>query len=264
LTLTGTNAGNNTLAAVIGDNSGATSLTKNGIGTWVLSAADTYTGATTINAGTLSLDNNNATTARLASTSGITVNSGGTLLVVQSGATASTDRINNSATMTLNGGTFKTGGLSEGSTGSAGVGLGALTLQANSFIDLGSGSTSILHFADSHLVTWTAGLTLEIDNWSGSVTGGGTEQLLVGIDSTGLTAAQIAEVIFRNPGGLAAGDYTAMILSTGELVPVPEPATWLAAGLTLCALALTRLRKRSPAAAGRLSGQRRLRQMVKG
>ena len=35
LTLTGTNTGANTLAAMIGDNTGATSLTKTGVGTWV-------------------------------------------------------------------------------------------------------------------------------------------------------------------------------------------------------------------------------------
>ena len=53
LTLTGTNTGANTLAAVIGDNTGATSITKSGAGTWVLSGANTYTGATTVAVGTL-------------------------------------------------------------------------------------------------------------------------------------------------------------------------------------------------------------------
>jgi hypothetical protein len=147
--------------------------------------------------------------------------------------------------MTLNGGTFKTGGLSEGATGHGGVGVGALTLQANSFIDLGSGSTSILHFAASDAASWTAGLKLQIDNWSGSVTGGGTEEILFGTTSGGLTASQIAEIIFHNPDGLAAGDYTAMILSTGELVPVPEPATWIAGALAFGAVAFIRLRKKA-------------------
>ncbi|MBW8782923.1 MAG: autotransporter-associated beta strand repeat-containing protein [Verrucomicrobia bacterium] len=55
LTLTGTSTGANTLAAIISDNTGATSVTKSGAGTWVLSGANTYTGATTVNAGTLAL-----------------------------------------------------------------------------------------------------------------------------------------------------------------------------------------------------------------
>ena len=88
------------------------SLTKAGTGTMSLSGANTYSGATTVNAGTLSLDSAGSTSARITSSS-ITVNSGGTLLLANSSGTPSNDRINNSATFTLNGGTFSTAGLSE-------------------------------------------------------------------------------------------------------------------------------------------------------
>jgi len=50
LTLRGTNTGNNTLAALIGDGGGATSLVKSDAGKWILLADNTYTGATTITA----------------------------------------------------------------------------------------------------------------------------------------------------------------------------------------------------------------------
>ena len=63
LTLTGANAGNNTLLAVVGDNTGATSLVKSGAGTWDLSGANTYTGATTVSAGTLLVDGADANSA---------------------------------------------------------------------------------------------------------------------------------------------------------------------------------------------------------
>ncbi|QQO34452.1 autotransporter outer membrane beta-barrel domain-containing protein [Bradyrhizobium diazoefficiens] len=55
LTLTGTNTGNNGLAAQITDNgTGKTSLIKAGIGTWILNNANsTYTGVTSINGGVL-------------------------------------------------------------------------------------------------------------------------------------------------------------------------------------------------------------------
>ena len=57
LTLTGSNTGANTLAAIIGDNTGATSLTKSGVGSWTLAGTNTYTGTTTIQGGTLNVGN---------------------------------------------------------------------------------------------------------------------------------------------------------------------------------------------------------------
>lgn len=54
LILTGTSSANNTLAATLVNNGNkATSLTKNGVGTWVLSGTNTYTGTTTVSNGTL-------------------------------------------------------------------------------------------------------------------------------------------------------------------------------------------------------------------
>ena len=53
LTLTGSSSGKNILNAVIADNGGATSLIKSGSSTWMLNAASTYTGVTTVNAGLL-------------------------------------------------------------------------------------------------------------------------------------------------------------------------------------------------------------------
>ncbi|MEZ0216611.1 MAG: beta strand repeat-containing protein [Rariglobus sp.] len=61
LYLGGTNTGANTLAALISNNgSGAVSVTKQDAGKWVLTNANGYTGATTINGGTLALGINNA------------------------------------------------------------------------------------------------------------------------------------------------------------------------------------------------------------
>lgn len=56
LFLTGSNTDNNILAAAIANNgSGNTTFTKNGVGTWVLSGTNTYTGVTTNTNGTLQL-----------------------------------------------------------------------------------------------------------------------------------------------------------------------------------------------------------------
>ena len=61
LTLSGTSADLNTISGVIQEGgNGAVSVTKSGAGTWVLSGANTYTGATTINGGTLVVANDQA------------------------------------------------------------------------------------------------------------------------------------------------------------------------------------------------------------
>ena len=53
LTLQGANTGNNTIVGKIVDSSSATAFTKAGAGKWILSGANTYSGATLVSAGTL-------------------------------------------------------------------------------------------------------------------------------------------------------------------------------------------------------------------
>ena len=174
---------------------------------------------------------------QLSGTGAITVNSGGTLAFT---GTTGTDRINNSATMTLNGGTFNTGGLSEHGASNNTAGIGALTLQSNSIIDMGSGA-SIVAFADSHLASWTG--TLSIYNYSGTpVTGNGTDQLYFGTDASGLTSAQVGEIAFFSDSGTTSlGGAT--ILADGEVVVAPEPSTWMGAALALGAVVFTQRRR---------------------
>jgi autotransporter-associated beta strand protein len=58
LTLGGANTGNNVFGAVLGNGSGgATTLQKSDAGTWSLTNTNTYTGGTTLNAGTLNVAN---------------------------------------------------------------------------------------------------------------------------------------------------------------------------------------------------------------
>ncbi len=79
LVLTGSNTGNNTLAAVISDgptNGGGTaqtSVTKSGTGTWVLNGVSTYTGETLVTEGNLVVNGS------IAQSAGVTLHSGARL-----------------------------------------------------------------------------------------------------------------------------------------------------------------------------------------
>ena len=95
----------------------------------------------------------------------------------------------------------------------------------DSNFNLGSGD-SVIAFADSSGQSWTSGQTFLLLNWTGSLSGGGTDQVLFGSDASGLTGGQLGQITFRDPDGLGAGDYAAQILGTGEVVPVPEASTY--------------------------------------
>jgi autotransporter-associated beta strand protein len=121
--LSGTSA---TISSVI---AGTAGLTKGGLGTLTLSGTNTYTGGTTINAGTLSINSN----ARLGNTSGGVTFGGGTL---QSTASFTSNR---GVTVGAGGGTFNTssgtltlGGVITGTGPLTKSGTGTLTLTADS------------------------------------------------------------------------------------------------------------------------------------
>ena len=216
-------------------------VSKIGAGDLVLNNTNTYTGMTTIDSGTL----NAGAAGALGSTSSITVNNSGTLLLSNSGTN---NRINDSATMALNGGTFNSGGLSEHGLMNNTPGIGALTLNASSIIDMGN-AASIVAFASSILSTWSPTATLSIYNWSGTpATGGGTDQLYFGNLLGGLSSVQLAQFQFYTGAGTGAFLPGAIQLSDGEVVPtimtpVPEPSTWLAAALTLGLVLWTQRRR---------------------
>lgn len=94
----------------------------------------------------------------------------------------------------------------------------------NPTVDFGTNISTLLRFAASRDVPWGDGATLYVENWSGSVNGGGANRLLIGTNQSGLSARQLAQVVFINPAGFAAGNYPARILANGEIIPTQQPA----------------------------------------
>jgi autotransporter-associated beta strand protein len=227
-------SGSTTFAGVIaGTNGGAQgniALQKNGAGTLILTGANTYSGATTVNGGTLTVAGGPG--GGLISTSSIAVNSGGTLLL------GASDQINNAAPITLAGGTFAKANFSEGSA--SGPGLGALTLTATgSKIDFGTGTVGVVTFASFS----PGAFTLSIDNWTGTVAASGgitTDRLIFASDQSGnlnnfwFTGYAPGALEFALPGGYY------------EVTPaaIPETSTWVTAALALGAAGFQFFRRR--------------------
>jgi autotransporter-associated beta strand protein len=129
LTLTGTNTGANTFADPVGNSAagGVLSLAKAGTGNWVLtSAANTYTGNTTVTAGTLTL----AAGASIATSPNISVSNGATFNVNGTLSATANVTANGAVNFAGNPGTTPTtrtlGSVSVGSSGAVTVTLSSV------------------------------------------------------------------------------------------------------------------------------------------
>ena len=154
----GGNSGTGTINAVISDGGGGFSLTKMGAATTVLGAANTYTGATIINKGTLSLANVSA----LANTSAITI-AGGAMM------DASVSGISSSAPITLgNSGTTSTIQLSLAATSS--LTLGAISGAGNLVLqNSGGGNPNPASFTLNGASTYSGNTLLDSTTTNASV-----------------------------------------------------------------------------------------------
>jgi autotransporter-associated beta strand protein len=197
-TLLGSTAGTGEIAGKVVDNSTSnlTSVVKNGTGTWTLSGPNTYTGATTVNAGNLILAKVNpvGSTGTLANTA-ITINAGGTLSPVAGFQAGNTATALAGASLTLNpGGTLN---LADGTIGNFTL-VQEATFAGNA-VNLNGG-------------------TLKFDVGTAA---GSNDKLVVTLGSvagSGVAAASGANAVVLVPtgGSLAAGTYT-LIQANGTL-----------------------------------------------
>jgi fibronectin-binding autotransporter adhesin len=206
-------------ATVTGSGSfiGTGGLTKKGAGTLSLTAGNSFSGPLNVQAGTLALAATSGSAA--ASVSSIGVTNGATLLVSQS------HQVNNSAAVTLSGGTITRGsGVSET--------FGNLNVSASSVINFGAtsyGSAGNLTFG-----TYTPSSLLTINNFDFGST------LVFGSDlRSSITNSSLFS--FTN-GGIGSSSWNPTT-STFTITAIPEPSTYLAA-LGLLALMLWPLRRK--------------------
>ncbi len=186
---------------------GSGGLQKNGSGTLILNANNTYVGLTTVNSGKLIVQGTNTDTGRLQSTSGIVVNSGATLELGSTNmftANHST-AMDNSRVLTINNGTLlmndkmdsRIGNvtLHNGSTWTSDRGLTAYdVLLAN----VQNGATTQ---AATVLVTGNAASTM---NGSGGIHLQGVQNFAVA-DVTGNSAADLTVSMILGSQGSSAG-----------------------------------------------------------
>lgn len=110
LTLKGTSTGLNEVTFALGDTSFATGLAKDGTGTWTVSGALSYSGATDVDAGTLRLARADGNTM----TSTVTVDAGATLELVTDtlpGSSGTSGRVLGTGNVTVNGDVKTRGGV---------------------------------------------------------------------------------------------------------------------------------------------------------
>jgi autotransporter-associated beta strand protein len=217
LTLTAGSAQTGTISGAVTGTGG--SVVKSGSGVWVLSAANNYTGGTTVSGGTLRFSGANA------SVGNVNVASGARLEI------GATNTLPAATGLTLSGGTLALAG-NFNQTFATGLNLLAGTTSTIDFGAVGTGNT--ISFGDSS-GNWTTGTSLTITNYTF-----GSDQLRFGSNATGLSTLQLAGINFV---GFAPG---AEIDSAGFVTPVPEPSTYAAlAGVIALAVALRRRNART-------------------
>ncbi|OYW30875.1 MAG: hypothetical protein B7Z47_02800, partial [Chthoniobacter sp. 12-60-6] len=200
-TLTLTGSGDTLISGVYAAGTGLNALTYAGNGTLTLTAANTYTGATTLNSGTTVLS---GASGGFTATSGITVNPSATLTLNNSGTAAVGNRLGNRP-LTLAGGTMNFIGNSAGSTeGATGSLAGALVLGTsgqNALNITSNGGTTKLNFAS---LTASAGSTLNVT--SNVPLGTSTNQVNFGtLLNTSAATVTGTTLTFASTTGLVAG-----------------------------------------------------------
>jgi fibronectin-binding autotransporter adhesin len=283
LTLTGSNNGLNTLAPIIGDQSAGNSTTviKSGVGTWALSAANTYTGPTNVNAGTLIVGLTNS--GSLGASSAVSVADGA---VLGGAGTVNGPVTLTSSTASAGAATSPGGAITAGTGGTAAGSVGKLTL-AGASNTFGAGPTSGQQTTyDWKLASATAaaGVGYDLISVSGLSVGGSVDVVPIALSGSSATFNSSSTFTWDILGGttssaasvgtlasqfhldttqlpafaasLGANPSSFSIIndaSDGDIAiqyaPAPEPTALMLLGMGAGAMTLRRRRRRATTAA---------------
>jgi autotransporter-associated beta strand protein len=262
LTLGG--AGTGTMSGVI---STPTSLTKNGVGSWTLSGTNTYTGTSTVSAGTLVLNN----TAALGATSNsfvvasgakvdivsnvtvgaLTLNSlgtsSGTWGFTGSGATfinatfftnsttgkitVSTDtRATPTVTITGNATPYTYNGSTHGPTTSTNTGTGVVTYSYSGTPNTGTFTTGAILPTNAGTYSVTATSAVSADGFYKSSSSSATAFTITKASPTATLAVSNSPVTYSGAAQSAIVGYTSLVLGTVTTIATGGPATQTNAG----------------------------------
>ena len=224
-------AGNLALSGVISNTvgGGTGTLTKNGTGTLALSGTNTYAGSTTVNAGTLLVNNTLGSGTGNAS---ISVGANGTL-----GGTGSVNASAASQTITIDGALM-------GGDGSATTGT-TFTVDAASGITLANDSIIklTLGVGGAHTSIDFTGSAVTFDNNQlftlNNVQAGTYDNILVG---TGNVSGIVGSWLVSNAGFTGTFSYDG---TNVDMTVVPEPSTWVLLAASLTALTIYCRRRQS-------------------
>ena len=223
-----------------GDLSGSGKVAKQGAGQLTLAGANSYSSLTTISAGTVALSGTGSI-----GTGGLNLGTTGSPGVFDLlGLTASSYSLPSSAAL-ANAGTISGNGKSLAVLGSLAPGnsAGTITVGTGLALDLSNSGTSLFEITSP---AFTAG-TFDLVNGDGSVVFGGILDLAFsgGSYADGTDVLQIFAATGSRSGnfsavnatGLAAGQSATFNPATGTISVVPEPSTYVIAGLSSVGLA---------------------------
>jgi autotransporter-associated beta strand protein len=212
-----------TFDGVILDNGSVGNLVKAGTGTLTLTGANTYSGTTTVNGGTLLINGDQS-----AATGAVSVNNSGTTL----GGTGTIG-----GAITVNSGAYLRGGTGGSATGTLTL-ANNVTLTSGSIIELALGPLG----AHSTLASTGGGISFDptqafhfID--LGALPGA-YDNIITGLASDPGTEGSWT---ITNAGwlGIFSFDGSNIDLTLTAVVPVPEPSTWIGGGLACLTIAFS-------------------------